>query len=87
MRRANYLDRQSRAGILRKMRTQLFQTLLDLQRKYLSLEEYRKIAPTQTVFYNCPDGPPQKGTKAHRRAVAFFKHSMINVLNLTQLDP
>ena len=61
--------------------------MVDLQRKYLTYEEFRKIAPQSTVFYNCPDGPPTKGTKAYRRAVAFFKHSMINVSNLNLMDP
>lgn len=59
---------------------------MDLQRKYLTLEEFRKIAPQQTVFFNCPDGPPTKGTKAHRRAVSYFKHSMLSLENLVQLD-
>ena len=68
------------------MKVELFQKIIDLQRKYLTLEEYRRIAPTQPYFFNCPDGPPLKGTKAHRRALSFFKHSMINIENLTQLD-
>ena len=72
---------------MRKNKVELFQKLLDLQRKYLSLEEFKKIAPTTTLFFNCPDGPPSKGTKAYRREVSFFKHSMINVDNLTQMDP
>ena len=56
--------------------------MIDLQRKYLTLEEFRKIAPTSTVFFNCPDGPPAKGTKAHRRESRFYEHSMINMENI-----
>ena len=58
-----------------------------MQRKYLSYEEFQKIAPSQPVFYNCPDGPPSKNTKAYRRALSYFKHSMINIENLSIMDP
>ena len=87
VRRANYLDRQSRGQILRKMKIELFQKILDLQRKYLSLDEFRKIAPTSAVIYNCPDGPPSKNTKAYRRALSYFKHSVVNVDNFDIQDP
>ena len=80
------MDRQSRGVILRKVKVELFQKLVDLQRKYLTLEEFKKIAPAQTVFFNLPEGMPVKGTKAYRRAVSFFKHSMINIDNLIQLE-
>ena len=82
VRRAHYLDRQTRGMILKKSKVELFQKLMDLQRKYLTLEEFKKLAPTQTVFFNCPDGPPVKGTKAYRRAVSYFKNSVINIENL-----
>ena len=52
----------------------------------MTMEEFRKIAPTQTVFFNCPEGMPVKGSKAYRRALSFFKHSMINIQNLSALD-
>lgn len=68
--------------ILKKNKIELFQKLIDLQRKYLTLEEYKKIAPNQTVFFNCPEGPPLKGTKAYRRAVSYFKNSVVNIENL-----
>ena len=45
VRRTNYLDRQSRGVILRKQKVELFQKLLELQRKYLSFLEFKKIAP------------------------------------------
>ena len=57
-----------------------------MQRKYLQYEEFKKVAPTQPCFYNCPDGPPTKNTKAYRRALSYFKHSVINVENLTMMD-
>lgn len=79
VRRTNYLDRVTRGLLIKKNKIELFQKLIDLQRKYLTYEEFRKIAPTQTIFFNCPDGAPVKGTKAYRRAVSFFKYSMISV--------
>lgn len=53
----------------------------------MTLEEFKKIAPKETVFFNCPDGPPVKGTRAYRRGVNYFKNSVVNIENLHQLDP
>ena len=45
--------------------------LSELYKKYVSIDEYRKIAPQSVVFLNCQE-IPQKGTKAYRKAVDYF---------------
>ena len=52
VRRANWLDRNARNIVFKKMKTENFNTLSDLSKKYLPYEEYMKIAPQSVVFPN-----------------------------------
>jgi len=86
VRRCNYLDKQARSILLRKQKVENILKINDLSKKYLPLEEFRKIAPTSIVFFNCGPEIPLKGTKAYERAVTYFHNSLINVSNLIQTD-
>ena len=52
VRRVNWLDRNARNAVFKKMKTDNFNTLNDLSKKYLPYEEYKKIAPQSVVFPN-----------------------------------
>ena len=85
VRRVNWLDRNARNTVFKKMKTDNFNTLNDLSKKYLPYEEYLKIAPQSVVFPNSQE-TPTKGTKAFRNAVRYFKNSLINTKNMILLS-
>ena len=84
VKRSSWLDRTSRNVIFKKMKTDNFTTITELSKKYLTFEEYKKIAPQSVVFVNHSE-PPAKGTKAYKNAVKFFKNSLINISNMILL--
>ena len=52
VKRSSWLDRTSRNVIFKKMKTDNFTTITELSKKYLTFEEYKKIAPQSVVFVN-----------------------------------
>ena len=52
VKRSNWLDRTARNVIFKKMKTDNFTTITELSKKYLTFEEYKKIAPQSVVFVN-----------------------------------
>ena len=53
VKRVNYLDKQARNILLRKQKVENILKIMELSKKYLPLEEFKKIAPSSIVFFNC----------------------------------
>ena len=60
--------------------------LNELYNKYLSIDKFKKIAPTSVVFFNGSDIIPKKGTKSYKKAVKYFHNSLIHSNNLVKID-